>query len=554
MTKKLKQFTFLFILVAFSNGFLAQEITMKISSKKEIEKVILEKLDFKKKHNDITAVKLETEKISNYLKKIGYFTNTIDSISISDKLYVAYFSLNKKIDKADIKLNANVGLLLKKLNIEGASIIIPIEEVEPLLNKISKELENQGKSFSIASLKNIELRNKTLFADLEIYQSEKRKINEVIIKGYENFPNAFIKYHFKIKKETVFNQKKIKEISSASKNLTFTKEIKQPEVLFTKDSTLLFIYLKKYQNNTFDGMVNFSSKENGGIKLNGHLDLKLNNILNTGEKFELFWNSTNNQSQEFKIATEIPYLFNTSLTPKVSFAIFRQDSTFIKTKFSTKIFYDISPKIKIATTFSSESSENLEKKITNNIASFNNYFFGFQFEYSIPKNDSFFNDKLLLRINPSVGKRTKEVTSSNQFKIETTASYIWDFNLRSSLFIRNKTGYLNSDSFIDNELYRIGGANSIRGLDDLSIITSSYSFFNIELRYLTSNKSYLYTITDIGRIKTSSEDKNLFGIGLGYLFNIKNSQITLSAASTRTSSETFNLKNSKLIISWKTFF
>ena len=550
MTKKLKQYTFLFFFAAFSNAFLAQEITIKISSKKEIEKVFLEKLDYKKKHKDITSLKLETEKISNYLKNIGYFTNTIDSVSKSNKYYVAYFSLNEKVDKANIKLNPDVWLLLKKLDIKGKLIIIPIEKVGPLLTKISKELEKQGRSFSKAALKNIELRNKTLFANLEIYQSDRRRINDVIIKGYENFPTSFIKYNFKIKEGTVYNQKILKQISSASKNLNFIKEIKQPEVLFTKDSTLLYIYLKKHQNNSFDGMVNFSSKESGGIKLNGHIDLKLSNILNRGEKFELFWNSTMNQSQEFKISTEIPYLFNSFLTPKVSFDIYKQDSTFIKTKFISKIFYDISTRIKIATTFSSESSENLEKKITNNVETFNNYFFGFQFEYSIPKNDYFFNDKLLLRIHPSVGKRNKELTSSKQFKIETTASYIWDFNLRSTLLIRNKTGYLNSDSFIDNELYRIGGANSIRGFDDLSIITSSYSIFNIEYRYLTSNNSYLYSITDIGK----ANKQNITGFGVGYLFHIKKSKIKISLANGKKSKKRIDKKNTKIILSIKNYF
>lgn len=550
MTKKLKQYTFLFFFAAFSNAFLAQEITIKISSKKEIEKVFLEKLDYKKKHKDITSLKLETEKISNYLKNIGYFTNTIDSVSKSNKYYVAYFSLNEKVDKANIKLNPDVWLLLKKLDIKGKSIIIPIEKVGPLLTKISKELEKQGRSFSKAALKNIELRNKTLFANLEIYQSERRRINDVIIKGYENFPTYFIKYNFKIKEGTVYNQKILKQISSASKNLNFIKEIKQPEVLFTKDSTLLYIYLKKHQNNSFDGMVNFSSKESGEIKLNGHIDLKLSNILNRGEKFELFWNSTMNQSQEFKISTEIPYLFNTFLTPKVSFDIYKQDSTFIKTKFGSKIFYDVSARIKIATTFSSESSENLEKKITNNVETFHNYFFGFQFEYSIPKNDYFFNDKLLLRIHPSVGKRNKELTSSKQFKIETTASYIWDFNLRSTLLIRNKTGYLNSDSFIDNELYRIGGANSIRGFDDLSIITSSYSIFNIEYRYLTSNNSYLYSITDIGK----ANKQNITGFGVGYLFHIKKSKIKISLANGKKSKKRIDKKNTKIILSIKNYF
>ena len=202
----------------------------------------------------------------------------------------------------------------------------------------------------------------------------------------------------------------------------------------------------------------------------------------------------------------------------------------------------------------SENSENLEESITNNIETFSNYFLGFQFEYKIPKNDFFFNNTFNLEINPSFGKRIIENSNSNQFKIETSASYLWDISNRNSIFIRNKIGYLNSDDFIDNELFRVGGANSIRGFNEQSIYTDKYLFFNIEYRYLTSQKSYLYTIVDIGRINTTLKEENLYGIGLGYLFTTNNSQINISTVVGKNSSQNLDFENSKLIINWKSFF
>lgn len=550
MKQKNRLYLYVFITILFSNGFLAQEITLKLSSKKKLENIFLEKINYKKLHRDTSSISLENDKISNYLKNIGYFTNTIDSTLFSKGIYTSYFSLNEKIDNAIIKINPKVNLLLEKVNIKNNSISLPINKVQATLNYISKELEKEGKAFSKVYLKNVQIKNKTLFAELTIHQSKKRKINNIYIKGYKDFPNPYIKHYYNIKEGTVFNQQKIKEISSASKNLNFIREIKPPEVLFTKDSTLLYIYLKKNQNNSFDGMVNFSSKENGGLLFNGHIDLKLNNILNKGEKFEFYWNNAFNQSQEFEISSETPYIFNSIITPSVSFSIYKQDSTFIKTRLNTNIYYNINARTRIATTYSSENSENLQKNIENNIETYSNFFIGLLFEYKIPKNDYFFNEKFLLKINPSVGNRKADTNSSSQFKIESTTSYIWDFNLRSSLFLLNRTGYINSDNFIDNELFRIGGANSIRGIDDLSILTSSYSFFNIEYRYLTANNSYLYTITDIGR----ANKQNLTGFGIGYLFNIKKSQIKLSLAKGRSSTKKIDKNSTKIILSVKSYF
>jgi hemolysin activation/secretion protein len=394
-----------------------------------------------------------------------------------------------------------------------------------------------------------------MFADLQIYQSKKRTINNVIIKGYKNFPKSYIKNYFNIKNNTVFNQQKIKEISEGSKVLEFITEIKPPEILFTKDSTSIYIYLKKEQNNSFDGLMNFTSKEDGGISFNGNIDLRLNNILDKGEKFSLFWNSIAEERQEFKLSTQIPYIFFSKFSPQLSFSIYKQDSTFINTKFDSKIFYNVNTKVKIAATYNSESSENLKQDINNNnIETFSNHFLGLQFQYNLPNKKFFDNNQLYLELEPSMGKRKIRDNSSNQYKMEASISFNWNLKRRSSMFIKNKTGYLNSDTYIYNELFRIGGANTIRGFNEQSIFTSSYSFFNIEYRYLTSEKSYLYSITDIGHAKLNNGNKKLLGIGLGYLFTTKKSQINLSTSLGKNNTQSFDYNNIKLIINWKNYF
>jgi hypothetical protein len=543
----------LFSLV-FTDSFLAQEITLEIASKQEIETLVLRKMGYQKQHKDSTSINIELTKISSYLKNKGYFTYTIDSIVKSDKNTQVYYSLNEKINKAVLTFSSDDNLNFNKLEIEHNSFSIPIEQLQETLQAISKKLGNDGKSFSTVQLKKIQLKDKTLIADLDIQQSKKRIINKVVLKGYENFPKSFIRHYFNIDKKTIFNQKKISTISNASKNLKFIKEIKPPEVLFTKDSTTLYIYLKKQQKSSFDGLVNFTSKEDGSVLFNGHLDLKLSNILNTGEHFELFWNSIGNERQEFKLSAEIPYILNSIISPDISFSIYKQDSTFLNSKFNSKLFYNLSTRSKLAITYSSESSESLQEQLTNSVATFDNYFMGLQFEYAIPKNDFFFNNKFYFAINPTYGQRSTEKVSSNQFKIETTASYIWELSRRNSVFIKNTTGYLNSDTFIDNELFRIGGANSIRGFNEQSIFVKNFLLQNIEFRYQSSESSYIYTITDLALISTPNTKEKLYSFGLGYLFNSNNSQINISTAVGTNTKNPLSFKNTQFFVNWVNFF
>ncbi len=543
----------LLALLSYTETF-AQASSLKLTSINKTEAAVLNKINYQKKHIDTVLLDLEINRISEYLKNLGYFTNTIDSVKNTKQQYIAYFNLNSKIDSAIITTNKGSEIYLEKFKIKENTFSIPIEKLQATLSEISTNLELEGKSFSKVKLKNITIKSKTLFAHLIINPSKKRTLNKVIIKGYENFPKSYLKNYFNIKSSDIFNQQKISEISEASNNLDFIKEIKSPEILFTKDSTLLYMYLKKHQNNSFDGIIGFASKENGDLLFNGNLEIQLNNILNTGEKYGLFWNSIGEEKQELKLNTEIPYIFNSRFSPELTFSIYKQDSTFINSKFDSKIGYHINSKIKLSLTYNAEKSENLKEKLSNNIETYSNYFLGLQLKYSIPKNDYFLNNKFQLDINPSFGSRETTNKTTNQFKLEGSTSYLWELNSRNSIFIKNKTGYLNSDSYINNELFRIGGASSIRGFNEQSLITNKYTFVNLEYRYLTSEKSYLYTITDLAKVNLNSKNQNLIGLGLGYLFNTSNSQINMSLSLGKVKQQETDLKSIKLTINWKNYF
>jgi len=534
--------------------FFSQKLTLKLSSKNKTEVLVLDKINYTNKHKDTISLKKEINRISDYLKNKGYLTTTISEIKKENLKHVAYFSLKVKIERVVLNINKNSEIDLNKVRNEKGTISIPIEKLQPTLSNISKKLDKEGKSFSKIKLENIVIKNKTVFADLMISKSKKRMINKIIIKGYENFPKSYLKNYFNLETNTVFNQPKLQELSKASKSLNFITEIKSPEVLFTQDSTFVYMYLHKKQNNSFDGLVNFASKENGDILFNGNIDLKLNNILNKGEKFEVFWNSIGAEKQEFKLKTEIPFILKSKFSPQIAFSIYKQDSTFLNTKFDSKLYYNVNNKLKLALTYSSESSETLNNNTINNIKSFRNSFLGFQLKYKLPKNDIFYSDKFSLEINPTFGKRKINQNSYNQIKIKASASYIYDLNIRNSVYIRSQLGHLTSPNFIDNELFRIGGAQSIRGFNEQSILAKSYILVNIEYRFLVSNTSFLYTITDIGNFKTNFNTDNLTGIGLGYLFNINKSQIKLSAAIGKNSTQSFGFKQNKIIINWLSYF
>ena len=98
-----------------------------------------------------------------------------------------------------------------------------------------------------------------------------------------------------------FNLEAIKKKVEEIKKLGFVRQVKDPEVLFKKDSTITYLYLKKIKNNSFDGFIGFATNEESSkLDINGYMDIRLNNTLNYGEQVNINYKSTNDSDRFLK--------------------------------------------------------------------------------------------------------------------------------------------------------------------------------------------------------------------------------------------------------------
>ena len=555
LNKKFIPYIYILFLSCFSHLTFGQKNELILVAKDTIQNRIVSEIYLTKKHLQKKDALDEIDRILQQVKKRGFFTARIDSISKTNKELIAYLDLGKKINE--------IIIVTKKDNTNGIidsgidSIKIKTREFSDLTNKLLEQIDRKGNSFSEITYINPLLKNDTLFLEMKISNSSSRKIDKVITRGYEDFPKKFISKYFLIDKNTVFSKQKLNQVSALSNKLDFIKEKKVPEVLFKKDSTHLYLFLDKIGTSSFDGLVNFSSKENGkGLLLNGNLDLKLNNTFNTGEKFEIIWNKVSDEKTDFKINSYVPYILNSKFSTTLEFYLYRQDSTFINTNFELKTDYLINQKSHASILFNSKNSNYLLNISNNDLASYSNYFIGLGYELKKSSTSNLYKYKNGLNLNLTIGKRKTDTESINQLKFHFSAFANVQINNRGYLNIKNESGLLTSKNYLLNELFRIGGANSIRGYNEQSIFTNGYSYSNIEFRYSLDTSSYLYSITDLGVYKenTTNKIKKLLGIGAGYQFRINNNLVNLGYVISTNSSTNAKLNSSRLVVRWTSFF
>ncbi|WP_240345231.1 hypothetical protein [Flavobacterium sp. CLA17] len=401
------------------------------------------------------------------------------------------------------------------------------------------DAEKQGFALSKIKLENIQRKNSIIYADLNFKSEKKRTVNSIILNytnnsGKDFFPKGHLKQLNKKYLNKTFNQEITKQLYEDINSFEFISQTKYPEILFTNDSTKIYTYIEKRRANNFDGYIGFSNDENKKVNLNGYLDITLQNILHSGEKFSLYWKSDGNQQKTFDAKLEIPYIFQSSLGIKAQLNIFKQDSTFQNTKTAIDLGYYLNYNSKIYLGYQSTESSDIQN--TNNllISDYKNSYITSTLEYKKTDNtNNLFPKKTFANFIIGYGKRDtnnnpETAESSKQFYTSLNISYNFKLNENNFLNINSQNFYLKSKNYISNELQRFGGINSIRGFLENSLQSNFNTLILTEYRYIVSKNLFIHSVTDYGLYQdlTSTLNKNkikkLIGIGAGTAIQTKN--------------------------------
>lgn len=470
--------------------------------------------------------------ISEKLTKIGFLDNKpLETTKTNDSLYTSTIDLKKQIKEIHIYIGTN-NSLFNSTQTKNDTIIIPYYETENFLNQKIIEAEKKGFALSILKFENIKRKNLIIYADLNFKSEKKRTVNSIIISQInpeekKHFPKGHLKQLNKKYLNKTFNQEIIKELYNDINSFEFVTQTKYPQILFTNDSTKIYTYIEKRSANTFDGYIGFSNDENKKTTLNGYLDLALLNTLHAGEQFSLYWKSDGNQQKTFNTRIEIPYIFSSSLGIKAQLNIFKQDSTFQNTKTAIDLGYYLNYNSKIYLGYQSTESSDIQNTNNSTISDYKNSYLTSSFEYKkIDYSNNLFPKKAYINFIIGYGKRNTNDTpetanSSPQVYINANISYNFELNKKNYININTQNYYLKSNNYITNELFRLGGINSIRGFSENSLQANFTSMLLTEYRYLISKNLYINSILDyaIYQDLTNSQNpnkiKNLAGIGIG---------------------------------------
>ena len=548
LIKNLTYFT-LYIVIAFPCDSFSQKTSLKYENE-ENHKLFNNYKDLLFKIDDSIKV----------LKKNGFILAKVSELKKIDSLQYS-IKINKnskfefiKLEKYEQYFLDDVNKKLEKYFVGDRKIKLSL--LDELVNDLLDLFSTQGYPFAEISVSysNI-IDSKTISGNIEIDKNQFRKIDGYVFKGYEKFPKKFVENFLEIKIGENLDVKKLENSSNFVNSLKFVKQTRVPEILFTKDSTMIYFYLEKLKKNSFDGLLSLSNNESDNkLSLNGYLKFYLLNSFGSGESIKVDYKSVNEGYKLLKTNLEIPYIFNSNFTIQSELNLTQRDSLYNSSNF---LFKTGLAKKKINNYLGVEFVKSTIEFSNNNFENFKSFQIFYEFNYQLyDQKKDFSNSIFSISAKLSLGKKKQlnETFQKNYFNIDIFKKT--NITARSSILSNLKFEKLNSDNLVNNELLRFGGAESIRGFIDESIATNKYFLLRNNLKFFLNKNFSLLSIFDYANYSNNiiKETNNIYSLGFGFEFLRNTNLISLNYSKGVDFNQKFNFQNARLSINFVSFF
>jgi outer membrane protein assembly factor BamA len=505
------------------------------------------------------------------LKKKGYAEANIDSAHMETESVSAFLHIGYKYTWAQLTLDSvpfevSSSFHNKIRNIEDSPF--NAKESRKIGEDIVSYYEDNGYPFARVEYDSILIENQKVNEKITLIKGPLIIIDSISLKGFNKTNPQVIYQLIGIKPNSIYSEKKIRQISTNLSNVKYIDVIRPQEFYFTENKNILFIYLKEQKTNNFSGILGFQNNPNNDkLMLTGDLSLGLNNVFKQGEWILFNWNKFQNSSQKLYLNIGFPYLFKSPIGIGGVLNLLKQDTTYIDVTLGGKLIFSMNNNSRFEFSISSRKSNSLSSTPVNTPLIANISLLNYKLSIRHRLYDYYQNPRKGYAAYAAFTISNKNITNQTegdtlytnpiQYQIRIRANYFIPTFSKQTLALFLKGGAIFNKVVFLNEMFNLGGLSSIRGFNDLSINASQYAIGSVEYRYLYEKNTNIRLFTDIGLIKNQEIETDFrlyIGFGVGASIETKAGIFNLSYAMGKKENEILQLSNTKVHISYINVF
>jgi outer membrane protein assembly factor BamA len=532
-----------------------------------------------KKNKDFKAFEIKSkDELNSVLKnkknqliEKGYFLASFKPLFISPTEIEVLVEIGSHFPNVAIVIEDSIKSQLRSFgidNISKNSLKTNPSLFKLFIDKTLKAYANNGYPFAQVFFDEQEIIEQQIEIQMNISSGKFYRFSDIIVKGDSSISKSTVQNLIGIKINDIYSEEKLSSIDRILQQTNFINVLKKSELLFTENGVELYVYLENQKMSSMNGAVGLQpNPQTQRIGLTGDVQIKLLNVFKKAELIDVNWRSIEPQTQALQAKLNYPFLFKSLFGIDLKFNLYKRDSTFLDLKSFIGIQYSFKNNMQLKGFYQINSSEILSK--TPNSSSLFSYLapiklnsYGISLQYRrinyLPNPSKGFS----LYIETSIGNRTvkKENTAlEKSYVYKSIFQYVSYIPITKRNIIKvgvNFESYTSSTIF-QNERYRFGGINSLRGFNEEELFASTKMISSLEYRFLLDKNSTVFVFYDQGIYEDNTLNYKIdspFGVGSGISFGSKIGIFSISYALGKQENNPLEFRNGKIHFGYITYF
>ena len=417
-----------------------------------------------------------------------------------------------------------------------------------LQERILTEAENQGYPFATVGLDSVRLDGQDIAGRVVLKRGPAVIFDSIQIIGSSRTKKRFLTKYLQIFPGTPYNQQRVDAAALLLRQLPYVRLRAEPEVRFARGRARVYLLLDERSSNQFDAIVGLlpNTGTTGGVQFTGDVNINLRNLRGGGKQIGLQWRKVDAATQSLDGNYLHPNFFGTPLEVGATFNLYKQTGAFLTLRPRIQVTYPMARAGRL-TFFAEQRSSRLlldslaYTQLTSTLPDYidseaNSYGLAYARtnldDLYFPHRGSFVtvqggagtktirqNANISEALYRGVGLRTTQYTFSARIE------RYWALGRQSVVLARLRGEGLFNQQFFLNDLFRLGGLNSLRGFSENQFYTNAYGVGTVEFRQFTGSEGYVFVFADQAVLQAYQSDLTLgrsvdqpTGLGAGISF------------------------------------
>jgi outer membrane protein insertion porin family len=429
--------------------------------------------------------------------------------------------------------------LLELLESKPGNPLLP-SLLEQDLDAVLQRYEKIGYPFAECRVESLHtIRGSTCdsaFVSLSITEGVRVSIEEVRVEGNRETSAEVIVREARIKTGELYDPARITAIRQRLQRLNIFSAVEEPELYLRQQKGGLLLRVREGGANTFDGVAGYvpaaSGSESGYVT--GLVSISMRNLFGSARKLRLRWLKEDRLSQELNLGYSEPWVAGFPLNMSVEFDQRRQDTTYVRQALRLRGDLLLSEELSVGLVFSSESVIPSSDQMAIITPRSSTLMIGADLVYDT--RDDLYSPTSGARYQADYHAGRKRVstpmpgtatTDATVQRASVNCEYFFSLFPRQVLALGVHARQVESGQVDESELYRLGGAQSLRGFREGQFLGSRIAWTAAEYRLLLGRRSFVFGFFDTGYYyRPGRDDRQIpssealqYGYGLGLRFD-----------------------------------